>query len=121
MDYINKEDIRSLLNEGCESRQLLNDENSESRRVTITEVHLKPGYSQPRHIHDTSEQIWYALKGTGLLLLANNNEKKFSEGDVVRFSSGEVHGLLNDSDEEFVYISVTTPPINFRYAYKEEK
>ena len=40
---------------------------------------------------------------------------------MVRFSSGEVHGLLNDSDEEFVYISVTTPPINFRYAYKEEK
>lgn len=121
MDCIKKDSIKSLLNEGCESRQLLNDENSESRRVTITEVHLKPGYSQPRHVHDTSEQIWYALKGSGLLLLADNNEKSFNAGDVVRFADGEVHRLLNNSEEEFVYISVTTPPINFRYAYKEEK
>ena len=74
---------------------------------------------QSRHSHEFSEQIWYALKGNGRLLLANDNEQKFTEGDVVRFEAGDIHGLYNDSDEEFVYISVTTPPIDFSYAYKE--
>lgn len=33
----------------------------------------------------------------------------------------DVHGLLNDGTEEFVYVSVTAPPINFGYAYKDKK
>ena len=102
------------------SRQIFNDENSESARVTITEVHLESGAIQPRHSHTSSEQIWYALKGTGRLLLAGDKTMKFSAGDAVRFADGNIHGLYNDSDSEFVYISVTSPSINFRYAYKKE-
>lgn len=74
MEYINKEEIVELSNPGVVSRQLINPENSSSERVTITEVHLEVGASQPRHIHDTSEQIWYAIKGSGKLLLADNKE-----------------------------------------------
>lgn len=53
--------------------------------------------------------------------IAGNAEKEFAAGDVARFSDKEIHGLLNDGDEEFVYISVTAPPINFGYAYKDKK
>ena len=55
------------------------------------------------------------------LLLADDKEKEFKAGDVVRFADKDVHGLLNDGEGEFVYVSVTTPPINFRYAYKDKK
>lgn len=121
MEFIKSDNIVNLSNPGVISRQLLNPDNSYSRRVTITEVHLEVGACQPRHIHETSEQIWYAIKGCGTLLLDNNTEKTFSAGDVVRFEEGEDHGLRNDGDAEFVYISVTTPPIHFGYAYAEEK
>jgi len=121
MEFISKETIVELANPGVISKQLLNPENSSSKRVTITEVHLEPGASQPRHTHDTSEQIWYATKGTGKLLLANEEEKEFKAGDVVRFADKDVHGLLNNGSEEFVYVSVTAPPINFNYAYKDKK
>ena len=121
MEFIVKKDIKQLSNPGVVSRQLLNPENSKSERVTITEVHLESGAIQPRHIHETSEQIWYAVKGSGRLLLADNKEKPFSVGDVVRFADKDVHGLRNDSDDEFVYISVTSPPINFSYAYIDKK
>ena len=110
-----------LSNPGVVSRQLLNPENSSSERVTITEVHLEIGACQPRHTHDASEQIWYATKGTGKLLLADEQEKVFTAGDVVRFADKDVHGLLNDGNEEFVYVSVTAPPINFGYAYKDKR
>ena len=113
MEFISKEKIVELSNPGVVSRQLLNPENSSSERVTITEVHLEIGACQPRHTHDVSEQIWYATKGTGKLLLADEQEKVFTAGDVVRFA--------DDGNEEFVYVSVTAPPINFGYAYKDEK
>lgn len=120
MEFIDSGSIVELSNPGVVSRQLLNQENSSSKRVTITEVHLEVGACQPRHTHDASEQIWYATKGSGKLLLADDNEKEFAAGDVVRFADKDVHGLLNDGNEEFIYVSVTAPPINFEYAYKDK-
>lgn len=121
MEFINSENIKELSNPGVVSRQLINPENSKSERVAITEVHLEVGASQPRHKHDTSEQIWYAVQGSGKLLLSDEKEMIFNAGDVVRFADGDIHGLLNDGDTEFVYISVTSPPIDFRYAYEDKK
>ena len=92
-----------------------------ARELLSPEVHLEAGASQPRHIHDASEQIWYATKGSGKLLLADDKTMEFETGDVVRFADKDVHGLLNDGEGEFVYVSVTAPPINFGYAYKDKK
>ena len=117
MEFIDKNNIIELSNPRVVSRQLLNPKNSRSERVTITEVRLEPGACQPRHTHNASEQIWYALKGTGNLLLGDGEEKTFSSGDVVRFAENDVHGLRNDGDSEFIYLSVTAPPIDFGYAY----
>jgi len=121
MEFIKKTEITELMNPGVVSRQLLNPDNSSSKRVTITEVHLEAGAIQPRHTHDGSEQIWYSIQGTGKLLLADNREIEFSAGDVVRFQDNEVHGLINDGSTEFIYISVTAPLIDFGYAYKVRK
>lgn len=121
MEFIRSNEIKELSNPGVISRQLLNPDNSESTRVTITEVHLEIGASQPRHTHDASEQIWYAVQGCGKLLLENDTVMPFRAGDVVRFADRDVHGLLNDGDNEFIYISVTAPPIHFGYAYNNEK
>lgn len=121
MEFIEKSKIVSLSNPGVVSRQLLNPDNSSSKRVTITEVHVEPRASQPRHAHEASEQVWYALKGQGRLLLRNGEEKAFQAGDVVRFAEKEIHGFRNDSDGEFVYLSVTAPPIHFGTAYQKKE
>ena len=122
MEYIKNTEIEVLSNPGVESFQLLNPKNSDSTRVTITKVLVQQGAIQPRHVHETSEQIWIAAKGTGMLLLYENGietERVFECGDVVRFADGDVHGLRNDGQEVFEYISVTSPPIDFGYAYKK--
>lgn len=119
MEFIKKDSIISLSNPGVISEQIISPKNSASEKVTITKVHLIPGASQPRHTHEHSEQIWYAIKGKGKLLLRDDKTQDFSEGDAVRFEKGDIHGLLNDSDEEFIYISVTAPPIDFTDAYNK--
>ena len=87
MEIIKKSKIKILSNPGVESFQLLNPENSKSERITITRVLVQPDNEQPRHKHDTSEQIWIAVNGKGILLLADNKEEIFEPGDVVRFAT----------------------------------
>ena len=117
MEFIGRDEVVALANPGVISRQLLCPGNSASERVTITEVHLEPGASQPRHTHEASEQVWYALTGSGTLLLADGAERPFAAGDVARFADGDVHGLRNDGTGAFVYLSITAPPLDFGYAY----
>lgn len=117
MEIIRRSDIASFAKGGVTSEQLLFPENSRSQRVTITRVTVAPGAKNPPHAHATSEQVWVALRGRGVLLLGRATTMPFAEGDVVRFAEGDVHGLENTGLVEFVYLSVTSPPINFRGAY----
>lgn len=117
MEIIHPAEVETLSNGGVTSEQLLFPENSKSQRVTITRVTVAPGAKSPRHTHVTSEQVWVALRGSGLLLLEGTATVPFVEGDVVRFAEGEVHGFENTGRVEFVYFAVTSPPLNFRAAY----
>ena len=107
MEIIKKSEIKILSNPSVESFQLLNPENSKSERISITRVFVQPNNEQPRHKHDTSEQIQIAVNGKGILLLADNKEEVFETGDVVRFADGDIHGLKNNSQDVFEYISIT--------------
>lgn len=120
MELIRSESIPTLANSGVASRQLLFPENSASQRLTITRVTMDPGIINPRHAHPGSEQVWVALEGSGTLLLAEGDSAAISAGDVVRFLDGEVHGFHNTGAGPFVYLSVTSPPVNFRSAYARD-
>jgi quercetin dioxygenase-like cupin family protein len=117
MEIIRRADVVSFANAGVTSEQLLFPENSASQRVTITRVTVAPGARNPPHVHSSSEQVWVALRGSGRLLLGGDATMPFSEGDVARFADGDVHGFENIGSGEFVYLSITSPPLNFRGAY----
>ena len=120
MQIIHREQIPTLRNSGVESEQLLFPESSPEAMVTITRVTIPPGATSPRHMHAASEQVWLVISGEGALLLEGNQQTALKEGDVVRTAPGETHGFFNNSDRPFIYISVTTPPVNFRGAYAKE-
>lgn len=119
MELIRATEVREFSNRGVTSRQLLFPENSSSTRLTITRVTVKPGARNPPHRHPTSEQIWIALRGSGQLLLEAGRTETFSEGDIVRFEDGDLHGFENTGGSDFEYLSVTSPPVNFRAAYEK--
>jgi quercetin dioxygenase-like cupin family protein len=118
MELIRAADTQSFSNSGVTSRQLLFPENSSSVRLTITRVTVQLGARNPPHRHATSEQVWVALRGSGQLLLDGGRSLPFAEGDVVRFEDGDLHGFENTGESEFEYVSVTSPPVNFRAAYE---
>jgi quercetin dioxygenase-like cupin family protein len=120
VEIIRRTEVASFANGGVTSEQLLFPENSQSQRVTITRVTVAPGAKNPPHAHAASEQVWVALRGSGMLLLEGATTAPFAEGDVVRFAEGDIHGFENTGSAEFIYLSVTSPPINFRGAYAAE-
>ncbi len=120
MEIVRAGEAATLSNSGITSRQLLFPENSRSERITITRVSVAPGARNPPHRHASSEQIWVALRGSGQLLLEDGNTLPFDEGDVVRFEDNDLHGFENTGGSDFEYLSVTSPPVNFRSAYAQE-
>jgi mannose-6-phosphate isomerase-like protein (cupin superfamily) len=120
VEIIRWAEVACFSNGGVTSEQLLFPENSKSQRVTITRVTIAAGAKNPPHVHAASEQVWVALRGSGSLLLGGTATAPFAEGDVVRFAEGDIHGFENTGSVEFVYLSVTSPPQNFRDAYAVE-
>jgi quercetin dioxygenase-like cupin family protein len=120
VELIRAENMAVLSNSGVTSRQLLFPENSRSERITITRVTIATGARNPPHRHESSEQVWVALRGSGKLLLENGRSEIFAAGDVVRFEENDFHGFENTGGAEFEYLSVTSPPVNFRGAYAKE-
>ena len=121
MEFLTDTDFRHLVNPGVVSEQLVSPDNSASERVTITRVTVRSRAVQPRHCHESSEQIWIALSGAGRLLLADGRTHPFAAGNVARFEDREMHGFENTSDDPFIYIAVTSPPIDFESAYAEKR
>jgi quercetin dioxygenase-like cupin family protein len=117
MEIIRNGSTTTLSKQGVQSEQLVFPENSPSRRVTITRVTVSPQAINTPHRHESSEQIWVALAGRGALLLDQQRTEPFAAGDVARFADGDLHGLHNTGDTPFVYIAVTSPPIDFRSSY----
>jgi quercetin dioxygenase-like cupin family protein len=117
MELIRADAIVAFSRAGLTSRQLLFPENSRSERLTVTRVGVDVGARNVPHRHAASEQVWIALRGSGELLLEHGERRPFSEGDVVRFEDGELHGFENTGASVFEYLSVTSPPLNFRGAY----
>ena len=80
MEFFTESDFTPLRNPGVTSMQIVSPHNSESSRVTITRVTMDPGSRQPRHNHQTSEQIWVALEGDATLLLGDGARRAFKAG-----------------------------------------
>jgi quercetin dioxygenase-like cupin family protein len=117
MEIIRQGSAVTLSKLGVRSEQLIFPENSPSRRLTITRVTVSPQAINAPHRHASSEQVWIALAGRGTLILDQERTEPFAAGDVARFADGDLHGLHNTGESPFVYIAVTSPPIDFRPAY----
>jgi quercetin dioxygenase-like cupin family protein len=109
---------KTLTRPGRTSVQLLSPHNAPEAAVTITKVTVQPGAPERRHSHPGAEQVWIVEEGTALLLLAGNRSRPIGAGDIVRTPPGAVHGIHNTGSAPFVYIAVTTPPVDFSAAYE---
>lgn len=118
---LTRDDATILESPGLRSEQILWPRNAPDAQVTITRVTLAPGAESKRHAHAAAEQTWLVERGAASLLTALGAAGTLRPGDVVRTPAGEVHGVANPGPEPFVYLSITTPAVDFTSAYRSER
>ena len=121
VQILTPEDSSVLENPGIISDQIVWVENAPDAKVTVTRVTMQKGAVSKRHVHESSEQTWLVERGEATLLLENDQTASLKAGDVVRTPAGDVHGVVNTSQEEFVYLAITIPPQDFRKAYQRQR
>lgn len=67
--------------------------------VTVGRVVIKPGRSNPRHCHDTCEEVLYLLQGELTHSFANESVK-MSAGDTLVVPAGIMHNAINTGDTD---------------------
>lgn len=113
IQHLTPMDFTTLTKQGVKSVQLVWAKNSADAQVTITRVTMEPSAIQARHSHPKSEQIWIVEQGIGIILLDDGLTREIRAGEVVCTPPGAVHGIHNSGTENFIYLSVTTPPQDF--------
>jgi quercetin dioxygenase-like cupin family protein len=119
LQRLTQADTTILENPGITSHQLIWPRNAPDAALTMTRVTVQPGATSRRHAHPHAEQVWLVEQGTATLLLADDQSAPIQAGDIIRTPPGEVHGLTNTGAGPFVYLTATTPPLDFTTAYRD--
>ncbi len=70
-------------------------------------VEVEPGKSVHHHKHDDTEQIFYMIKGSGVLLIGEEKKEfHIKPGDVVRIPVSYYHSIRNDYETTLRYLSI---------------
>jgi len=79
-----------------------------SKNLGLGLVSITPGSSGNAHIHETEQETWFILSGTGKLIVGNNEIKLEPEMLVVA-PNGVSHQIINDGKTELRALFIFTP------------
>ncbi len=91
------------------SKMLVHPTNAHTRHFDFRLSSYQPkGYAEV-HMHEVAENIYYILRGKGLIEL--DGEKHLVEPHmVIHIPPGVRHGIFNTGLEDLVFIVVASPP-----------
>lgn len=69
------------------------------------EITLKPGSGIGTHQHLTEDEVYFILRGEGLLN-DGTTQTRVKTGDSILTGRGESHSILNDSTSDLVLLAV---------------
>jgi mannose-6-phosphate isomerase-like protein (cupin superfamily) len=86
--------------------------------VGTTKMWLGVSVIDPRscsnpHTHNDAEEIFYVISGCGKILVEEEQEE-VGPGSCVFVPIGKEHQLINDNDEIFKVVAITSPPFQLK-------
>ncbi|MEK6234677.1 MAG: cupin domain-containing protein [Planctomycetales bacterium] len=109
MDVHNLEQVSAFTTkDGSEIRELLAHRNSSIRNQSLAEARLPPGKSTEPHYHPRTEEIYYVLRGRGLMRIGSES-REVGPGDAVAIPPGARHQITNPGDEPLVFLCCCAP------------
>ena len=95
-------------------RSILDKSNSPVKNESLAEATLKPGGHTLEHRHNSTEEIYYFIQGTGLMFL-KGSKIKVKAGDAVLIPPGTNHALINNGKTTMKLLCACAPA----YSHKD--
>ncbi len=71
----------------------------------LAEVHIPAGGSVGNHTHEGEAEIYQVISGEAIYD-DNGEKKRVAQGDVMVCYDGEMHGIENNSERDFVFTAI---------------
>jgi mannose-6-phosphate isomerase-like protein (cupin superfamily) len=70
----------------------------------VSLARLQPSLSYKRHIHEDHEELYYIIRGNGMIKL-NDDIVHFRDGDILYIPPKTEHTIINDGEEMIEFLA----------------
>ena len=95
--------------DGSTIRSILDLSNAPVEKQSLAEAVLPPGGATKRHWHNTSEEFYFILQGTGTMEI-DGVKQQVKVGDAILIPNGHWHQIIADSHSELRFLCCCAPP-----------
>ena len=89
---------------GYSKKIFLTPEDLDSPTNLVQEIKIKPGEECAEHYHKKQTEVFYFLNANGYWII-NGVEQRFEKGDVLVIEPHDKHKIINDTQEDYLYIA----------------
>lgn len=75
---------------------------------SVAEITIPPGSTAMPHFHKKTEETYLILSGTATIQI-QDEQLDITTGEAVLIEPGEVHQIMNNGEENLVFIAVCVP------------
>lgn len=109
MDVRKIKDIEPFVTkDGSIIREVLHPSNSAVKNQSLAEATVKPGERTREHVHEKSEEIYYILKGSGMIKVGEE-ESDVTDGNAILIPPGTPHYIKNTGPDDLVLLCCCAP------------
>ncbi len=92
-----------------EIRSILDRTNSTVAKQSLAEATVLPGLETEEHYHQQTEEIYYIVRGQGLMVLGGEG-REVGPGHGILIPPGTRHKIRNMGKEPLVFLCCCSPP-----------
>ncbi len=70
----------------------------------VSLARLQPSLSYKRHIHEDHEELYYIIKGKGIIKI-DDDITNFQDGDILYIPAKTEHTIMNDGEEMIEFLA----------------
>ncbi len=115
MEVVNRDQSAPFITKDrSQIRSILDRTNSTATNQSLAEATVSPDGETEEHYHPRSEEIYYILRGQGLMFL-EGERREVGPGDGILIPPGTRHSIQNIGQEPLVFLCCCAP----RYSHED--
>ena len=88
---------------------LLSQQINHTKNISLGMTILEPGWTSSPHGHETEDEIWFVLSGTGQAKVGEESIQ-IEKGTAIDCPPGQPHQLINNGKEDLRVLWAFSPP-----------